>query len=94
MPFVGSFVIMYATYLESLSDPFSKIDVPCVESSLTVKPRPLTSGTPFTLKNLNSNFVVSDDPLLSETEYNRSSPPAKSTCGVYTCHADTPMDAS
>jgi hypothetical protein len=77
LPFLGSFVIMYVKSLESLSDPFSTIGVPHVESSITSIPTTsLASGTLSTLRNLNSNRVGADDSLLPlvETEYHNSSP--------------------
>ena len=70
------------TNFESLSDPFSAIRVPSVESSTTEPTTSLASGTASTRKNLNSNFAGAEVVSPSETTYESSSPLLNPTSGV------------
>jgi hypothetical protein len=78
-PILGSSVITKATYLESMSDPFSAMDVPCVESSITVLIVFLARGTSSTLRNLNSNFEAADVSSPDHTKYQSSSTVVEAT---------------
>ena len=73
LPILGSSVMINVVNLESSSDPFSTIRVPCIESSITVPTVTRASGKLSTLRNLNSNFETADVSSPDHTKYQSSS---------------------